>query len=451
MQSADALDQHAEHSDLEMRLRSWVDAGLLSAEQADAIRRHEAGERPGLPGGPPRPTRPPRRAHRPSPAEGLGYVGGILALAGALLLLSRFWPHLSSASQLVVSGAATALLLGGGAALQVGRRPAYERLRAVLWLAAEATISVFAVVAVRAAAPGAANATLVFAGASAAAAESGLLWLGRNRPVQQLGFFAAVEVAIGAAIAMLVPPPGWSGVGVAAGGFALLFAGRRRLLPAPVPTEVVGILGVISGASLIAAQWSGAGLLTLTSSAAVLLALALLPSFALPRPEQLWCGTFGALAAAATVPNAIGYFAADAALATGTVTALGGVALLVAGERGLTRLPAVVSAAGAVLLLVGAAVTWNQVHGIAPILGIVAGVALLAAGLTRDSVRLSLLGALGLLANVLWALAWFFPGRARAPLLAVVAGAAVIAVALLLSRAGRHSRRPPPGDRGRRR
>ena len=49
-------EQHAERADLETRLRSWVDAGLLSAEQADAIRRHEAGER--TPRRPAEPSRP---------------------------------------------------------------------------------------------------------------------------------------------------------------------------------------------------------------------------------------------------------------------------------------------------------------------------------------------------------------------------------------------------------
>ena len=452
MQATRVVQQHAEDSDLETRLRNWVAAGLLSADQAEAIRHHEAREPAVRPGRPSRPTRPPRRAHRPSPAEGLGYVGGVLALAGVLLLLSRYWPQMSSAEQLVLSGVATALLLGAGAAVQPGRNPAYQRLRAALWLAAAGTISAFAVVAVRAAESSAATAVLVFAGAAAAAVLSLALWHGsRERPVQQLAFLAATEVAIGAAIAVLVPPPGWSGVGVVAGGLVLFVVGRLRLVPAAVPTEGVGILGAIVGGSLITAEWNGVGLLTLTTSAAVLLGMALLPGLSPTRTEQLLCGVSGALITVETVPSALGYFAAEAALASGTVAALVGALLVVAGERRLTRLPAVVSACGGVLLLVGAAVTWNQVHGLAPLLGIVAGLALIGIGLAWDSVRLTLLGSLGLLANVLWALAWFFPGRARAPLLAVVAGAIVIAIAVLLREANRHSRRSPPSDRGGRR
>ena len=229
----------------------------------------------------------------------------------------------------------------------------------------------------------------------------------------------------------------------------LLVAGRRPpSFPSPVPTEVVGILGVIVGGSLITAQWNGVGLLTWRSSAAVLLGLALLPRSragavrtvavrALRRARPRWkrCR-----ARSATSPLRLhlrpGQWPPSAADSSSWSPA-----------SRLTRLPAVVSACGGVLVLAGAAVTWNQVHGLAPILGILASLALIGSGLAWDSVRLSLLGSLGLLGNVLWALAWFFPGRARAPLLAVVAGAVVIAVAVLLSEANRHSRRRPPGGR----
>ena len=108
-------------------LSRWVGAGLVSAEQADAI----AGfERAGTTG-----RGPAGEERRVSLlAEALGYVGVILALAGAAVGLAQGWEDLAVWARLAIPAAATGLLLLGGALLRRQEEPAFRRLMSVLWV-----------------------------------------------------------------------------------------------------------------------------------------------------------------------------------------------------------------------------------------------------------------------------------------------------------------------------
>jgi hypothetical protein len=77
-----------------------------------------------------------------------------------------------------------------------------------------------------------------------------------------------------------------------------------------------------------------------------------------------------------------------------------------------------------------------QLHGVAPLFGIVNAVGLLALGMRPGRVLMSVLGSLGLLINVPWTIGWYFPGQERAPLLILVSGALVIAIAVLMTKMG---------------
>ncbi len=51
-------------------------------------------------------------------AEALGYLGGILASVGLLLIVSRYWPDLALGGRLALSGSLAAVaLFGAGAAV----------------------------------------------------------------------------------------------------------------------------------------------------------------------------------------------------------------------------------------------------------------------------------------------------------------------------------------------
>src|SRR5690349_347994 len=101
-------------------LRRWVEGGLITAEQAGRIRAAEGLEDPDdrtAPDPTPTPTPAPAPGRGGSlVAEALGYVGGALVLVAAVLIAGTVWDALGPAGRLGLVLAATALLLGVGAA-----------------------------------------------------------------------------------------------------------------------------------------------------------------------------------------------------------------------------------------------------------------------------------------------------------------------------------------------
>ncbi|MGZ4554958.1 MAG: DUF2157 domain-containing protein [Mycobacteriaceae bacterium] len=424
---------------LEAELAGWVAAGLLSADQSAAILAHEQAKAAAVVVH----ARARRSGQRiPLVAEALGYLGGTLAVAGLVLLVSRYWPDMATGARLGLSGGAAVLLLVGGAVVHVSHDSALARLRAVLWLAATAATAVFVVIAVRDGMGVTTEKRVVLAGAAGVAIESALLWWGRNRPVQQLSFLAAITVFLGAAVAQFFAPPGPPGLAVWIAGAAILFTGLRRYVQAPVMSEAFGAVAVFVGAIMVANRWQGFGMLLAVASALALLVLAMVPGLAPQRKDQLALGILGAIGLF-QVPGTLGYFSQDAGAATGlTAYAVGAVLLFVGGLR-LVRLPVVVEVAGGVTLLVGAALSWTQWHGFAPIFGAGTAVGLVALGMLRDRLLLSVLGSVGMLVNVPWIIVWVFAGEGRVPLLTLISGALILAIAVLLARqGGRHHRAP---------
>lgn len=119
-------------------LVDWTDAGLLSEAQAAAIRAREAG-RPG------RPVTTQVASAGPSLAvEALGYLGGVVMLVGATLLVSTIWADISTAVRLLLIGGTAATLISGGFVIAVDRLgDAAGRLRSVLWAAGVASGAAF--------------------------------------------------------------------------------------------------------------------------------------------------------------------------------------------------------------------------------------------------------------------------------------------------------------------
>jgi len=425
--------------DVAEELSRWVAAGLLSAEQSAAILAHERAAQAlaatpptaALPVPPSLPS-PPRRI--PAAAEALGYLGGMLAIIGIGLVVRQYWHDMTTAGRLALSGAGALALGVAGAMVHEHADPALARLRSFLWLASTAVTALFAGVLV-ADALGGAPTTVVVACAGAVALESGLLWRGQELPLQELTLFGALVVFAGALVAE-VASRGPVGLTVWAVGAVLVLLGLQRRVPLPLLAEVPGAVAVIVGAVLVATIWTAFGLLFALATATALMALAAVPGLASERADELVLAVIGGIALVGLVPSALGYFTPHAALATGLATWVVGAALILIGSRRLVRLPVVVEVIGGVTLLGGAALTGVQVHGFAPVFGIVTSVGLVALGMLPGQVLLSLLGSLGLLVFVPWTIGWFFPGKGRVPLLILVSGAMIIIVAVLLARMG---------------
>ncbi len=426
-----ATTRPAELSDT---LDRWVADGLLSAGQAAAILEHERSA-VAVPA-------PDRRADISTPArripayaEALGYLGGVLALAGLTLLVASYWPDMSTSFRLALSLVTTIALVGGGALVHEHIDPALARLRWFLWTLSSATAAVFTGVLMIDGLEVDTPAMVVAACAATVAFTSGLLWWGRDRPVQEFLFLSAVIVSA-TTFMTAVTNSGFGGLTAWLLAAIVLAAGLRGLTPQPMIPHVVGTVAIMVGAFATVSTWLGAGALFLLATAGGLLLLAALPQLTMDVPKRIVLVVVGTLGALQGIPMTVGYFANEAGGATGLATwSIGGV-LMAVGARRLLRAPIVAEVIGGLALIGGAALTAMTWPDFAPLFGLATALTLLVIGMLPGRVVYSLLGSLGLLINVPWAISTFFPGEGRAPLLILVSGMLIVVVAVLLARQG---------------
>ncbi|MGE0877488.1 MAG: DUF2157 domain-containing protein [Acidimicrobiia bacterium] len=409
------------------RLAAWVQAGLITAEQATAIAAFET----------PRPVEPATaRSSRPRErrfaiGETFGYIGGLLTALGAVLLVAHYWPDMATAGRLTLTGAAAAALFLAGALLPEKKHTPTQRLRWFLWTVASACAGSFAGVVTDS--NGAGRPAVVLSVSATIAATSTLLWARRDRPVQQFAALAAAVVALGTATAMQLST-GAAGVVVWLAGASCIVAARLGWVHRRDVFVIGGAPTVVVGAVLTSAAWEGPGMLFALFTALGLVAIALVETLSPHRIDVTVYGAVGAAATVLTLPQALGWFARDAGAATGTALATAGALAALAGARRLTRLEHVVEALGLVATVGGVALTAAQWPGAAPLLGTIAAVALFAIGTRPGRVFESLAGAVALLVNVPWAVGRYFPGEGRVPVILVITGALLVAIAVWLSR-----------------
>ena len=421
-------------AELSDTLDRWVADGLLSAGQADAILEHERSAVT-VPA-------PDRRANLPAPArripayaEALGYLGGVLALAGLTLLVASYWPDMSTSFRLALSLVTTIALVGGGALVHEHIDPALASLRWFLWTLSSATAAVFTGVLMIDGLEVDTPAMVVAACAATVAFTSGLLWWGHDRPVQELLFLSAAIVSA-ATFVTAVTNSGFGGLTAWLLAAVVLAVGLRGLTSRPIIPHVVGTVAIMIGAFATVSEWMGAGALFIPATAGGLLLLAALPQLTMDVPKRvvlIVVATFGALQG---LPMTLTYFANESGGATGlAMWAIGGT-LMAVGSRRLLRAPVVVEVIGGLALIGGAALTGAQWSNFAPLFGLATALTLLVIGMLPGRVVYSLIGSLGLLINVPWTISTFFPGEGRAPLLILVSGMLIVVVAVLLARQG---------------
>lgn len=407
-------------------LDRWVGAGLLTAEQSDAIVGFESARAPA------RVARAGRlRSSRvPAAAEALGYLGGILAVVGLSLLVARNWTSIATPTKLALSGAlALGLLVGGG--LVRGGDPAFARLRGFLWLASSAAAGLFAGDFVYDGLGITKAASVVLAAGGLVTIQNILLWLGRHRGVQQLTALVGLAVTLGAAVAEAASP-GWVGAIVWIVGFAYVAIGLRRLATYSLLSEATGSVALVTGSVIMTSNWAAFGFALAPLTGLALLALALVPGAVDHVADRRLFLVAGIAALLTTGPQAIGYFARDGGLITGVAVWLFGGVCLYLGARKLIFDAPLGEIAGGVLMVAGAAITSAQFEAVGPVFGLANALILVALGMIPGQVLLSFLGSVGLLINVPWFVLHFFPGEGRAPLLILISGALIVAIALAL-------------------
>ena len=321
-------------------LERWRAAGLLGDDQVAAILEHERLHRP-LP--PPSPVAPPhaRAERRPLPdvTEALGYLGGILAIVGMSLLVGRYWTDIPLAGRLGLSGGLAVALFGVGLLVPEDREPAFRRMRWFLWTVSSAATAVFGGVLAAELSDG--DTLLIALAASVAVVlHDATLWWRRERPLQQLTFLAALAVTVGTGVGE-ISSSGPAGLAVWAVGALGVALGLRHLTPLPRLTLSVGAVAAVVGATVTGDSWQAVSLLLSTSTALLLLSLASVRRLPTDQVEQRLLALIGGVAMLSSTPGTIGYFAEQAALATGLVVWAVGASLVVVGGRNWLRVPIV--------------------------------------------------------------------------------------------------------------
>jgi len=119
--------------DLDRQLDRWARSGLITADQAQAIRRAEKKS---------------ERTSRGIPvlAEVLAYVGAILALSAVTFIASQVWSDLAAGEQLGLLALTTVALWAGGWWIRAEDNPVRQRLSAILWFSSVGGVGWFVVV-----------------------------------------------------------------------------------------------------------------------------------------------------------------------------------------------------------------------------------------------------------------------------------------------------------------
>lgn len=443
--------------DVTAELDEWRSAGLISADQVTAILDHERLAHP-LP--PPSvvdvasdrsdvsEARGPARPPITRVTEALGYLGGVLALVGTVLLVARYWTDLALAGRLGISGGAAVALFAVGWFVPEDRDAALARLRWFLWLVSSGAVGAFGgiladhLVDAPAAADGDVDIRVPMAVALAVAVQNAPLWWRRERPVQQVAFLVAVSVTVGTA-AGHVWSSGAAGSAVWVVGAVGVVLGLRHLTPVPILTLAVGAMSAFIGGQVMSGSWMAAALVMSTATVAMFAVLATLESFPTSPPERLVLGVVAGLGAFASLAPTIGYFSERSAVATGLVVWSIGVTLLMIADRGWLRGPMGVAVLGAIGWIGGAAITGVDLDRAGPLFAVLTALAAIWAGVLLDRFPVSVVGAAGLLGTVPWAVIEWFPGEGRAPLLIMVSGGLILVMAFVLTRL--HGHRRPSG------
>ncbi len=227
---------------LDRRIPTWVDAGLITTEQADAIRAFErSNDDPG----------PSRQRSLISPAEAIGYVGAALALGAIALILNDLWRGLVVGGRMTLVGVLTVALFGAGLAVRSSSSATMQRLTSVLFTATVVGVGWFtSVVAgdlfdLRSAAVWTAVglATVVVAAA---------LYLWTPRALLQVAVLVSALIAPVAALDLtqISPGPGWYGLVVGAIGAAWFLLAAGGWLASRVVGEVSGALVAFMGVQI---------------------------------------------------------------------------------------------------------------------------------------------------------------------------------------------------------
>ena len=247
-------------------VRRAVSEGIVSTDQAAALRGLAPAAGPPVPGG--------HGRLRAWVAEALGYVGAALVLVAGMVTVGQFWAELAPWAHVALAGLLAVVLLAAGAVVSGEPGTPLGRLGSVLWFTgAGAVVGTSALAATELAGlEDAASGVAAFAPATAVAV---VLWWRRRRALQEV---AVVVGLIGTSASLLgmadVEMGDWGGLLVWAIGVAWLALAWGEVVQPARTGRVVGaavalvgplmafgasgrwgpVLGVVTAGALVAAS-----------------------------------------------------------------------------------------------------------------------------------------------------------------------------------------------------
>ena len=234
--------------DLNKQLEAWLNDGIISAEQAEQMRRSALG----VPAPVEHEPEPERRI--PIVTEILGYVGAALAVWAVLFLVAEFWTNLSDWAQASLFGALAFALFVGGAVLLETREPALHRLSTVLWAGSVIALGGTMYVVFDPIAGLSVDATWSLIGLIATVVAALML---RRQPsvAHHAVLFAAALTAVASFLNLTVDPDvAIYGFVVWGFGLAWILASRAGVLPPLDSGVVLGAIAMLVGAQISSAE-----------------------------------------------------------------------------------------------------------------------------------------------------------------------------------------------------
>jgi hypothetical protein len=234
----------ATRRELETYLDSWTGAGLITVDQAGAIRAHEADD---------------GARELPRWVEPVAYLGAALVAIALLLFVVQVWDRLAMWSQVGLAAVVTlTLLLAGGAlnrsdAAPARRAASFAWLLAVVGVGATAALVFFEFLDVD-------ENTAILLTAACVAGAAGALYLAARRALQQVALAAGVVFLTVAAGVVLTLEEPWvvSVTFLALGAIWLLLTWGGVLQPAGTGWVLGGLLALAVGSGG-EPLWAGIG------------------------------------------------------------------------------------------------------------------------------------------------------------------------------------------------
>ncbi len=229
--------------ELNKQLEKWLDAGIITRDQADLMRHSVAGPPDGFSDATSR--------RIPIVAEIFGYVGAALAIWAVLFLVSEFWGNLTDLAQAALFAGLAVGLFAAGAVILDSEEPALRRLASVLLAGSVVAIAGSGYMVLDPILGMSAEGAWSLVGAVAAVVSGLMLWR-HTMPAQQVVLFAAVTTTVMWTLNLVAEPETFVYGFVAWGvGLTWVLVARAGVIQPPVTAMTLGALSMLYGSQLI--------------------------------------------------------------------------------------------------------------------------------------------------------------------------------------------------------